>query len=182
MPCAAANPAGSSKTYRAGDDGEKTFGYVSGATLLATVITLPSASAHTMSIGNRISFIHMFHSPSVSNTNSIPFPSGRSDLPESPRSRRTSVSATSTARETPPIVIVRIMVVSTSFDNAAYASTATATKTSTANKYFFILAEAERFELSIPCGMPPFQGGALDHYATPPCLTTYNKKSPPPNY
>src|SRR3989344_1731483 len=30
------------------------------------------------------------------------------------------------------------------------------------------IAEAERFELSIPCGMPPFQGGALDHYATPP--------------
>lgn len=29
-------------------------------------------------------------------------------------------------------------------------------------------AEAERFELSIPFGMPPFQDGALDRYATPP--------------
>lgn len=31
-----------------------------------------------------------------------------------------------------------------------------------------ILAEAERFELSMPCDMPRFQRGALDHYATPP--------------
>ena len=29
-------------------------------------------------------------------------------------------------------------------------------------------AEAVRFELTIPFGMPPFQGGALDRYATPP--------------
>lgn len=40
------------------------------------------------------------------------------------------------------------------------------------------VAEAERFELSIPCGMPPFQGGALDHYATPPSvLVRYSKKT-----
>src|SRR3989344_1074817 len=29
-------------------------------------------------------------------------------------------------------------------------------------------AEAERFELSIPCGMPPFQGGGINHYPTLP--------------
>src|SRR5581483_8305503 len=38
-------------------------------------------------------------------------------------------------------------------------------------------AEAVRFELTIPCGMPPFQGGALDHYATPP-LISFWKASP----
>lgn len=31
-----------------------------------------------------------------------------------------------------------------------------------------MLAEEERFELSIPCGMLAFQASALDHYATPP--------------
>src|SRR3989338_9335850 len=36
------------------------------------------------------------------------------------------------------------------------------------SSFFIFRAEAERFELSMPCGMPPFQGGALDHYATPP--------------
>ena len=30
------------------------------------------------------------------------------------------------------------------------------------------MAEAERFELSVDCSTPPFQGGALDRYATPP--------------
>ena len=30
------------------------------------------------------------------------------------------------------------------------------------------LAEVERFERSIPCGMPPFQGGGINHYPTPP--------------
>ena len=30
------------------------------------------------------------------------------------------------------------------------------------------IAEAERFELSIPCGMPPFQGGGINHYPTLP--------------
>ncbi len=29
-------------------------------------------------------------------------------------------------------------------------------------------AEREGFEPSIPCGIPPFQGGALGHYATSP--------------
>gem|GEM_PF-6983926 len=31
------------------------------------------------------------------------------------------------------------------------------------------MAEAERFELSMPCDMPPFQGGGINHYPTPPC-------------
>ncbi len=35
-------------------------------------------------------------------------------------------------------------------------------------------AEAERFELSIPCGMPPFQGGGINHYPTPPCVQYNN--------
>ena len=29
-------------------------------------------------------------------------------------------------------------------------------------------AEAVRFELTIPFGMPPFQGGGINHYPTPP--------------
>ena len=29
-------------------------------------------------------------------------------------------------------------------------------------------AEAARFELAIPFGMPPFQGGGINHYPTPP--------------
>jgi hypothetical protein len=29
-------------------------------------------------------------------------------------------------------------------------------------------AEAERFELSIPFDMPPFQGGGINRYPTPP--------------
>ena len=33
---------------------------------------------------------------------------------------------------------------------------------------FSILAEAVRFELTIPCGMPSFQGGGINHYPTPP--------------
>ena len=32
------------------------------------------------------------------------------------------------------------------------------------------LAEAVRFELTIPCGMPVFETGALDHSATLPGL------------
>jgi hypothetical protein len=32
----------------------------------------------------------------------------------------------------------------------------------------FSLAEREGFEPSIPCGIPAFQAGALDHYATSP--------------
>jgi hypothetical protein len=40
------------------------------------------------------------------------------------------------------------------------------------------IAEAERFELSVPCGTPPFQGGALDHYATLPFMRQYTAKSP----
>ncbi len=32
-------------------------------------------------------------------------------------------------------------------------------------------AEREGVEPSIPCGIPPFQGGALGHYATSPFLT-----------
>lgn len=31
------------------------------------------------------------------------------------------------------------------------------------------MAERERFELSIPCGMLAFQASALGHYATSPC-------------
>jgi hypothetical protein len=30
------------------------------------------------------------------------------------------------------------------------------------------MAEGERFELSIPCGILAFQASALDHYAIPP--------------
>ena len=39
------------------------------------------------------------------------------------------------------------------------------------------MAEGERFELSIPCGMPPFQGGALDHYANPPVVFYLTRSS-----
>src|SRR3989338_6090560 len=35
------------------------------------------------------------------------------------------------------------------------------------------LAEREGFEPSIPCGMPPFQGGALGRYATSPIILSY---------
>ena len=35
------------------------------------------------------------------------------------------------------------------------------------------LAEREGFEPSIPCGIPPFQGGALGHYATSPVLILF---------
>jgi hypothetical protein len=34
------------------------------------------------------------------------------------------------------------------------------------------MAEEERFELSIPCGMLAFQASALGHYATPPHART----------
>ena len=27
-----------------------------------------------------------------------------------------------------------------------------------------------RFELTMPCGMPPFQGGGINHYPTPPTV------------
>ena len=30
------------------------------------------------------------------------------------------------------------------------------------------MAEAVRFELTVPCGTPVFKTGALNHYATPP--------------
>lgn len=32
----------------------------------------------------------------------------------------------------------------------------------------FKTAEAERFELSMPCDMLPFQGSGINHYPTPP--------------
>ena len=32
-----------------------------------------------------------------------------------------------------------------------------------------LIAEAVRFELTVPCGTPVFKTGALNHYATPPC-------------
>lgn len=35
------------------------------------------------------------------------------------------------------------------------------------------VAERERFELSVPCGTPPFQDGALDRYATSPSDRQY---------
>jgi hypothetical protein len=35
---------------------------------------------------------------------------------------------------------------------------------------FFVMAEREGFEPSIPCGMLAFQASALDHYATSPGL------------
>ena len=38
------------------------------------------------------------------------------------------------------------------------------------NQYW---AEREGFEPSIPCGIPPFQGGALGHYATSPNVVHY---------
>ena len=34
--------------------------------------------------------------------------------------------------------------------------------------YFRFLAEAVRFELTVPFGTPVFKTGALNHYATPP--------------
>lgn len=33
---------------------------------------------------------------------------------------------------------------------------------------YFLDAESKGFEPLIPCGMPPFQDGALDHYANSP--------------
>lgn len=33
---------------------------------------------------------------------------------------------------------------------------------------FWPIAEAERFELSVPFGTPPFQGGGINRYPTPP--------------
>jgi hypothetical protein len=38
------------------------------------------------------------------------------------------------------------------------------------------LAEAVRFELTVGCPTPPFQGGALDRYATPPMHKEYSTK------
>gem|GEM_PF-736659 len=35
-------------------------------------------------------------------------------------------------------------------------------------------AEDEGFEPSIPCGIPPFQGGAINHYANPPIIFIYH--------
>src|SRR5579863_4348529 len=43
-------------------------------------------------------------------------------------------------------------------------------------------AERERFELSIPCGMPVFETGALDHSATSPlicCADIFRKEASP---
>lgn len=37
-------------------------------------------------------------------------------------------------------------------------------------RYFFLRAEAERFELSVGCPTQTFQVCALDRYATPPCI------------
>src|SRR3989338_3516812 len=45
-------------------------------------------------------------------------------------------------------------------------------QTTRTHSFSRVVAEAERFERSMPCGMPPFQGGALDHYATPPCMAS----------
>ena len=42
-----------------------------------------------------------------------------------------------------------------------------------------ILAEAVRFELTVPCGTPVFKTGALNHYATPPLSINFLKASPP---
>ncbi len=39
------------------------------------------------------------------------------------------------------------------------------------------MAEAVRFELTMDCSMPPFQGGALDRYATPPGREKYTMKT-----
>lgn len=44
-------------------------------------------------------------------------------------------------------------------------------------RYFLSRAEAVRFELTMGCPMPPFQGGALDRYATPPMRRKYNIKA-----
>lgn len=37
----------------------------------------------------------------------------------------------------------------------------------------FFLAEAERFELSIPFGIPVFETGGINHYPTPPAGALY---------
>ena len=34
-------------------------------------------------------------------------------------------------------------------------------------------AEAERFELSVPFGTPPFQGGGINRYPTPPYWSVF---------
>ncbi len=39
-----------------------------------------------------------------------------------------------------------------------------------------LMAERERFELSIPCGMHAFQACALGHYATSPCGVLLNRR------
>ncbi|TSD06201.1 MAG: hypothetical protein Greene07147_60 [Parcubacteria group bacterium Greene0714_7] len=38
----------------------------------------------------------------------------------------------------------------------------------THTRLFWPIAEAERFELSVPFGTPPFQGGGINRYPTPP--------------
>ncbi len=35
------------------------------------------------------------------------------------------------------------------------------------------MAEVVRFELTVPFDTPVFKTGALNHYATPPCLSQY---------
>src|SRR3989338_3941452 len=39
----------------------------------------------------------------------------------------------------------------------------------------FQSAEAVRFELTIPFGMPPFQGGGINHYPTPPNVSNVHE-------
>ena len=40
------------------------------------------------------------------------------------------------------------------------------------------LAEAERFELSMPCDMPRFQRGGINHYPTLPLINFLNAVPP----
>ena len=55
-----------------------------------------------------------------------------------------------------------------SFDRASGRLTGRTPDTLRYTRFLPPVAEGERFELSIPCGMHAFQACALDHYANPP--------------
>ncbi len=46
----------------------------------------------------------------------------------------------------------------------------TSANTKSADSADFVFAEVGGFELPVPCGTPVFKTGALNHYATPPCV------------
>ncbi len=53
-------------------------------------------------------------------------------------------------------------------DTGQYNARLWGTRTASAEADAVLCAEAERFELSIPCGIPVFETGGINHYPTPP--------------